>query len=762
MLWGNKTVITALHTAVKGRARYKVTGLHGSVPLKRLLETRLVEHAEIHEVSASTLTGNVLVRFHPGTGPEAVAALLAGVMAAHEDTVQRRAGARGVRGATAHVDPGPQHPAADPPVASRRAVRRAVTQGEEQARAPWHLLEAEAVVAALQTSQITGLSSAVAQDRLQRYGPNLPPESVPRSSLSIFLAQFTSLPVSLLGVAAGISLLTGGVADALVIAGVVAMNATIGYVTESQSEQTIHALKSLVHPSALTLRDGQVHDARAGEVVPGDILVLRPGSYVAADARLLEVEHLSVDESALTGESLPVTKNTAVLPEADVPLADRRNMVYAGTLVTGGQGLAAVIATGQHTEMGQIQALVDVAASPETPLQRQLDQVGRQLVLLSGAVCSLVFGVGLLRGYGRLEMLKTSIALAVAAVPEGLPTIATTVLALGIRHMRRHHVLIRRLEAVETLGCMQVICLDKTGTLTLNKMAVVSLYAGGRHIRMSDGAFSAAGEDIVPLDHAELACLMHVSVLCSETAIVQHQNGEYALRGSPTEKALLEMAIMAGVDVVQLRQHYPLRHMQLRAENRNFMSTLHVNQHGQLLAVKGSPDEVLSLCSWHLQHGQLERLTDADRHAIGIANDRLAGEALRVLGAAYCEREGSDEDTPRLDGLTWLGLIGMADPVRTGVQKVIADLHQASIDTVMITGDQSATAYAIGKELRLSREEQLEILDSAHLAGVTPEVLTALARRVHVFARVSPSHKLQIVQALQRAGKVVAHDGGRH
>lgn len=754
---GSTRVITAIHTAVKGRARYKVTGLYGSVPLKRLFEVRLVEHAAIQEVSASTLTGNVLVHFCPDTSPEAVASLLADVVTDHHaDTVQHRNGAPAAWSAADNVQPSP---AADTPAASRRAVRWAVTQGEEQARAPWHLMAAEAVLATLETSQTTGLSSAAAQDRLRRYGPNLAPESVPRSSLSMLLEQFTSLPVAFLGVAAGISLLTAGVADALVIAGVVAINATIGYVTESQSEQTIHALKSLVHPSALTRRDGQAHVARAEELVPGDILVLRPGSYVAADARLLEAQRLSVDESALTGESLPVLKNTAALTEAEVPLADRHNMVYAGTLVTGGQGLAAVIATGQHTEMGQIQVLVDVAAAPETPLQRQLNQMGRQLVLLSGAVCAFVFGIGLWRGYGLFEMLTTSIALAVAAVPEGLPTIATTVLALGIRNMRQHHVLIRRLEAVETLGSMQVICLDKTGTLTLNQMTVVSLHAGGRQVGVHDGAFVAVGEDSAPLAHTEFERLMHVSVLCSETEIVEHQHGEYVLRGSPTENALLHMAITAGVNVGQLRQHYPLLHMQHRAEQRNYMSTLHTHQHGQLLAVKGSPNEVLALCSWHVRNGQVEPLTEADCFAIGIANDRMAGEALRVLGAAYREVDGADGDVSGLDGLTWLGLIGMADPVRTGAQEVIADFHQAGIETVMITGDQSTTAYAIGKELRLSRGEQLEILDSTHVTGVDPEVMTALASRVHVFARVSPSHKLQIVQALQRSGKVVAMTG---
>lgn len=753
-------MITAIHTAVQGRARYRVTGLYGSVTLKRLLEARLIEHAEIQEVSASTLTGNVLVHFRSDTSPVAVAALLADVMADHEDIGRRQNGAQGIHVAADNVDTMPQRPAADTPGASRRAVRRTVTQGKEQDGASWHLLETEAVVATLETSQTTGLSSAAAQDRLRRYGPNLPPESVPRSSLSMLLEQFTSLPVALLGAAAGISLLTGGIADALVMAGVVALNASIGYITESQSEQTIHSLKSLVHPSALTLRDGQAHLTRAEEIVPGDVLVLRPGSYVTADARLLEAQRLSIDESALTGESLPVSKNTAALTEADVPLADRHNMIYAGTLVTGGQGLAAVVATGRYTEMGQIQALVDAAASPETPLQRQLNQMGQQLVVLSGAVCGLVFGIGLLQGYGLFEMLKTSISLAVAAVPEGLPTIATTVLALGIHTLRRHHVLIRRLEAVETLGSMQTICLDKTGTLTLNKMSVVSLHVDERHIRVSDGAF-IAGEDVVPLAHAELERLLQVSVLCSETEIVQHQSGEYVLHGSPTENALLHMAIAAGMDVVQLRQHYPLLRMQHRAENRNFMSTLHTNQYGQLLAIKGSPNEVLALCSWRVQDGQVEPLTEDDRFSIRLANDRMAGEALRVLGAAYREWDSVNEIASPLESLTWLGLIGMTDPVRPGVQGVIGDLHQAGIDTVMITGDQSVTAYAIGKELQLSRGngEQLEILDSTHLTGIAPEVMTALASRVHVFARVSPSHKLQIVQALQRSGKVVAMTG---
>jgi Ca2+-transporting ATPase len=575
----------------------------------------------------------------------------------------------------------------------------------------------------------------------------------------MFLGQFASLPVALLGAAAGISLFTGGLADALVIAGVVVLNATIGYVTESQTEQTIHSLKHLVRPSALVQREGRVETVRAEDIVPGDVLVLHPGSYIAADARLVETQRLSVDESVLTGESLPVPKTSAVLVDAETPLADRHNMVYGGTLVTGGQGLAIVVATGRYTEMGRIQALVEDAESPETPLQRQLNALGRQLVWISSAVCGLVFGIGLLQGYGVLEMLTIAVSLAVAAVPEGLPTVATTVLALGIRTMRRHKVLIRRLEAVETLGAVQTICLDKTGTLTLNRMTVVSLYAGQQEVQVTHEAFLADGMHIEPLACAEMTRLLQVGALCSEVELVS-EHDTYVLHGSPTENALVHLAITSGVDVAHLRQEHPLLHTQHRAENHNFMSTLHrtpCQQH--LLAVKGSPGEVLSMCAWIMQQGRLEPLTAATRRVVESANTRMAGASLRVLGMAYREWDGNDEPVAQHCDLVWLGLTGMADPVRPGVSEVIGDFHRAGIDTVMITGDQSPTAYAIGKDLGLNRNGALETLDSTHLSNIEPEVMTALASRVHVFARVSPAHKLQIVQALQRAGKVVAMTG---
>ncbi|MEW6602420.1 MAG: cation-transporting P-type ATPase, partial [Nitrospirota bacterium] len=376
----------------------------------------------------------------------------------------------------------------------------------------------------------------------------------------------------------------------------------------------------------------------------------------------------------------------------------------------------------------------------------------------------LVFVTGLLRGYGFLQMLKTSISLAIAAVPEGLPTVATTTLALGIRNMRRHNILIRRLEAVETLGSVHTICLDKTGTITLNRMSVVTAFSGMRRFTVSDGQFFASGEPASVYLFDELLRLIHIAALCNESEVIG-QGGKYAVNGSPTENALIHIALSSGVDVVRLREKFLLVNIQHRSENRNYMYTLHrAGNHSALVAVKGSPNEVLSMCRWHMKDGRKIPLTDEDRLAIETENERMAGKALRILGMAYFLSDGEPDaflnnDIDFSDNLVWLGLVGMADPVRGGVKGLIGEFHRAGIETVMITGDQSPTAYAIGKELNLSNGEQLEILDSAHLASIDPEVLKALCERVHVFSRVSPAHKLQIVQALQSAGKIVAMTG---
>ena len=775
-------MVQTIHAAIKGRVRYKVKGLYRSEPLKNHIESRLSDRDEISHFSVSILTGNLLIVFNSGNSHSDITTIIKSIVFEHEkaDTGQKAQD-------KIQLDKAHELPTANNRESySRRKLRKLITCSEDQSVEQWHLKEAGDVLSLLETSKVSGLSREQVEKNLKKYGPNILPESVPRSGFSIFIDQFKSLPVALLGAAAVISIFTGGIADAFIIMGVVAINASIGYATESQAEKTIHSLKSLVRPSALVIRDGNLKVIRAEDVVIGDILSLKPGIYISGDARLVEVNRLSVDESALTGESMPVVKTVESLElrvqsgknfeirNPDIPLADRVNMVYMGTLVTGGQGLAVVVATGRFTEIGKIQTLVGEAEPPDTPMERQLNLMGSQLVIIGGSVCGVVFVIGLLRGYGFLEMLKTSISLAVAAVPEGLPTVATTTLALGIRDMRRHNVLIRHLEAVETLGSVQSICLDKTGTITMNRMSVVAIYTGMRRIKVSDDKFLSDGEFLNPFANDELLRLIHVSVICSESE-VSRQNGEYIVSGSATENALIYMAISAGVDIMEIRERHPLIKINHRSENRNFMSTLHtLNPHGRFVALKGSPTEVLSLCRWYIKDGERTPLTDERRLEIEIENERMAGDALRVLGTAYAvieQGQGSwvmdqNLDSPdpcnlTLDpqGLIWLGLVGMADPIRNGVKGLIGDFHHAGIDTVMITGDQSPTAYAIGKELNLSRNGQIEILDSTHLTDIDTDVMKALCERVHVFARVSPAHKLKIVQSLQNAGRVVAMTG---
>ncbi|MDJ0600003.1 MAG: cation-transporting P-type ATPase [Crocosphaera sp.] len=727
------SLIRILHKTVKGRCRCKVQGLLYSQKLKRYLEFHLSLKKDINSVHANSVTGNILIYFNPRKKVIEIAKVV------NQLVEQYR-----------------QHPQA--------SIELMTRPGESflTSSSAWHLQGIETILLEFNTSKQTGLSSQAVQANLTKYGLNALTETPPRSGLSIFIDYFKSVPVALLSGAALLSVLTGGIADAFVIMGVVTINAILGYATESQSERIIKSLKNFVNSSAWVIRDGKLIEIESQNLVPGDLLLLQPGSYVPADARLIEVDRLTLDESALTGESLPIRKQqkTLTTQQDTVPLAERDNMVYRGTFVTGGQGKGVVVATADLTEMGKIQALVGETSHPSTPLERQLEQAGGQLVWLSSGVCGLVFGIGLLRGYGLLEMVKTSISLAVAAVPEGLPTVATTTLALGILNMRQQKVLIRRLEAIEALGSIQALCLDKTGTLTANRMSVLKVCWDSREINLEDGHFWSDNQDINPYGCDELLKLIHISVLCNDSQIHYHHHDTYVLDGSATENALMEMAIAAGIEVEELQQKYPRLLTYHRSTEHNFMATVHrIDQSIYLMAVKGNPAEVLERCSTRIQNGQLIPLSQADKQAILEQNERMATQALRVLGIAYGQGETTDVESLPVSHLIWVGLVGMADPIRSGVEETIANFHQAGINTLMITGDQSPTAYAIGKKLNLSQGQPLKILDSTELMDLSPEVLVGLSGQVHIFARISPTHKLQIVQALQNRGLVVAMTG---
>ncbi|RTL81951.1 MAG: cation-transporting P-type ATPase [Hyphomicrobiales bacterium] len=701
--------VIVLHDAVPGRLRVRVPGLKGDRGLRRALESALAATRAIRMASGSAATGTLLVLFD-------AEAEIAAILHAIEKALARAGSGR----------------------LAPEAGRRNET--------PWHVLPVEQALSRLRSS-MGGLSSRSLSQRLRRYGENILPAIPARDRMEILVEQFKSLPVALLIGASALSAMTGGAADAIVVLSVVALNAGIGYYTEAQADRAVRALSKPMNGGVAVLREGRREIVAVESTAPGDVLDLRPGSIVAADARVVAAQGLMVNEATLTGESAPVRKSPEALQSSDVALADRANIVYRGTIVTGGSGLAVVVATGQNTEIGQVQRFIATATAPATPLQTQLDRLGGQLTLLAGGACALVFLVGLLRGYGLFATFKNAIALAVAAVPEGLPTLATTTLALGVREMRKQRVLVRRLDAVETLASVRVICLDKTGTLTFNRMSVAEAACGGAAYSFGEGGRDRFA-DGAP---AELMKLGEIVALCNEASL----KGGDAL-SSATEVALLDFAQGLGLDVARLRKNHPIERIAYRTERQMFMITLHRGPGGErLAAVKGSPESVLELCDRALVGRDEVPLTDEMRRGVEGENARLAGAGQRVLGAAY-RSFSSDALDPQLDRYVFVGLVGLADPLRPGVAALLSKLRRAGVSPVMITGDQKATAAAIARQLDFG-EGDLRIVDSEALANGWSH--KDLREAPHVFARVTPGQKLEIVKALQAAGHVVAMTG---
>jgi P-type Ca2+ transporter type 2C len=709
--------IVPLHTAVPGRARLQIGGLRGAPSIASLLERGLTGFGGMQEVSASALTGNIMVRYERATSLDQLIDRIGGLLR------------------------GEITPAVDDP-----------------AECDWHEHEVQAIASELGTSCSDGLSTRSAADLLARVGANAMPPPHQRSDLSILLGQFQSFPVALLAGVAVVSLATGTVLEAGAITAVVALNAAIGFTTETRAERTIRSLGAPAALTSRTLRDGSEMEVPAETLVPGDVIVLQRGTVIPADGRLISARSLTVSEAALTGESLPVAKSVEALAARSVPLGDRVNMVYRGTIVTGGSGRAVVVATGARTEVGRIQRLVGATIAPETPMQRQLGELGEQLVWVTLAASGAVFGLGWLRGLALLQLVRSSLSVAVAAVPEGLPMVATTTLALGVEEMRRHDILVRRLEALETLAAVDVVCFDKTGTLTHGSMSLEALAIGDRMCRRQDDALvDQHGVTARPQDDHRFRMLLSVVTLCSEAEIEERD-------GSATENALVQAALDHGIDVMELRRNSPRRAVQHRSEIYRFMATTHATESGPLIAVKGSPREVLARCTWEaLPDGGRRRLSAARRNEIEAQNASLAAQALRVLGTAYREFRASNvdagEDPSDIDRLIWTGLVGLADPVRQGLPALMQKLHRAGIQTIMLTGDQSATARAVAERIGLSADGSTEIIDASDLDRLAPADVAAAARRAHAFARISPAQKLRIVRALQEAGAVVAMIG---
>lgn len=712
-----------VHGAVKGRARFAVRGLYRSIHLKWVLEHRLANNVGIRSAQANPVTGTVLVVYDPTRFDiEGILSLIGS----------------SVRAAVQHALQGKTDPTGIVPTVN------------------WCAHSSEEVLEQLTTSAKFGLQLAQVQEHAQRYGANKMPQAIPPSAWERFSHQFASLPVLLLAGSAALSAATGGFSDAALILGVVFLNGGIGYATESHTHQIIHSLLKHDEDFATVVRAGEASQVLASELVVGDVIVLRVGR-VPADARLLEVRELSVDESALTGESAPVMKTTDVLGDLWLPLADRKNMIYRGTVVVGGSGLAVVVATGIRTEIGQVHRLATATATPTTPMQRHLENLGNQSALVAGAICAGVFVIGAIRGEKFLDMLRSAVTLAIAAIPEGLPTIGTTTLAFGVKRMERKHMVFRHLDAVEAIGAIEYLCLDKTGTLTVNKMKVQEIYHGLRHFEFGEHGVFLNGAHIDPENSIDLQQMLLYASLCSEARFTR-DGSERTLQGSPTESAIVQLADDVGVPVDDIDRSYPRLKVRYRTEQYRFMFTCHTTpKNEQLIAVKGSPEEVLKRCRWYLDEGKIQPLTKEIRHVLLAKNVRMAERALRVLGVAY--RQGPSTDRAFEKGLVWVGLIGMMDPPRQGMREVIAAFHTAGIHTTMMTGDQEATAIAIGKELGLNGHSALSMLDAKRLESLDEDTLATLSREVQIFARVNPSDKLKIVQVLQNRGKIVAMTG---
>ncbi|MFO1314936.1 MAG: cation-translocating P-type ATPase [Burkholderiales bacterium] len=621
-----------------------------------------------------------------------------------------------------------------------------------------HTRTAADIVAALAATP-AGLTAAEAARRLTLYGRNELTAAPRVSPWSVLAEQFRNVLVVILLVATALSAFLGHAVEAVAIAVIVTLAILLGFVQEFRAERAMEALRSLTAPVARVLRDGVETEIPARDLVPGDVLVLRAGDRVAGDGRLLEAASVAAQEAALTGESEPVDKGVEPVADAEAPVGDRTNMVFAGTAIARGRGRALVVATGMQTEFGRIARLLESVAPGPTPLQQNLDRLGRALVRAALAIVAVIVVLGMLRGQPFVEMLVFGIALAVAVVPEALPAVVTISLALGVQRLVRRRALIRRLAAVETLGSTSVICSDKTGTLTKDEMTARRVYVHGQLVEVTgvgyapEGSFECNGARVD--SHDGLLALLGAAALASDAKIVRGENdGAWHVRGDPTEGALVAAAAKAGLDKDDLDARFLRVHeIPFESETRR-MTTLHATPDGVVAYAKGAPEVLVYDCAWESTVDGAVPLDGAARQRILAAAHAMADDALRVLAVAT--RTGATPGNAQRD-LTFLGLVGMIDPPRAEARDAIATCRRAGIAVVMITGDHPTTARAVARELGLLADGQ--VVTGADLDAMDDAELARRVTGIAVYARVSPAHKLRVVGALQAKRHVVAMTG---
>ena len=628
----------------------------------------------------------------------------------------------------------------------------------------------------------TGLSENEVSCKLREHGLNTLAAKKKISVFKILFQQFSDFMVIILLAATMISVFMGEMTESVTIIAIVIVNAILGFLQEYRTEKTMEALKELAAPSAKVMRGGRMQSIPAEQIVPGDLILIEAGDRVPADAILIESNSLQVDESLLTGESVPVEKSIGINGRRSLDFSNEKSLIYMGTIVTAGRAMAVVHATGMNTEMGKIADMIQNIEDEETPLQQKLDHLGRLIVYGCLIICTIVSITGVIRGEKLFTMLLAGISLAVAAIPEGLPAIVTIALALGVQRMLKKNALIRKLPAVETLGCASVICSDKTGTLTENKMTVRKIYAADNMIEVKgnghnpEGAFVVNGREVNPNKLGAVWLTLEIGGLCNNARMVRKSNkadkitdkiksmftsGEaWQIEGDPTEGALLAVAAKANLTEDALKKNF-FRIDEIPFDSdRKCMSVVCDNHRGETLVfTKGAPDIIIRKCNKIYTSGGITELSPALKAGVIKVNDSMAGEALRVLGVAYRKLDSRVFNRVEIEkDLIFVGLIGMMDPPRKEAMEAVQKCRMAGIKTVMITGDHKLTAIAIARELNIFSTGE-KVLTGADLEDMDDRRLEKLANNVSVYARVSPKHKLRIVRVLKKLGHIVAMTG---
>ncbi len=637
----------------------------------------------------------------------------------------------------------------------------------------WSSLTVEAAVKQLKTDSSRGLSIAEAALRLNRHGPNRLPEKNNHTFLRMLLSQFQEFLVLLLIGAGAISLLLKETTDAIVIFVVITVNALLGVTQEFKAERSLAALKNLSPPLARVLREGEILEIPAGVLVPGDLILLNTGDFVPADARLIETMNLKINESALTGESVPVRKDSSFTAGSGQPLAEKKNMVFMGTAVSYGKGKALVASTGLQTELGKIAYLLQTVESEKTPLQQKLAGLSRQLGLLAMAICLGIFVLGTLKGNGFFEMFITAVSLAVAAIPEGLPAVVTIVLAAGVQRMSRRRAIIRKLPAVETLGAATVICSDKTGTLTQNAMTVRQIAGGENGYRVTGEGYQTWGEflkksrPISPVRNHLLSLILKAGLLASDAHLIT-EDGLPGIAGDPTEGALVVAAAKAGLfrehllEELSIINEFPFDPERKRSSTvcrGNLPEWGEEQGAGYWVLAKGAPDLIIERCRYWLSEQGPRPLTPEQTDYFLGENLKMAEGALRVLGLALRPAESPPSTASEAENeLCLIGLMGMIDPIRPEAHTALEECRRAGIKVKMITGDHRDTALAIGRDLGLAADKN-QVITGSELEKISQAELKARVGRLSIFARVSPEHKVRIVDALKSNREIVAMTG---